>query len=161
MRVALVAFLLLISFARALHAQDEVFIVRHAEKSDAATDEPKNPDLSPAGHARAESLARMLRDAGITAVYATEFKRTQQTAEPLARAVGVDVTIVPAQDTSALVTHLRETKGSALVVGHSNTIPEIVKALGIDSPIAIGQADYDNVFVIVGGSQSRLVRLHY
>lgn len=156
-----VLLLLLGCFARELSAQGQVFFVRHAEKSDTAVD-AKDPELSLAGRARAESLARILRDAEITSVYATEFKRTQQTAEPLARAIGVDVTIVPAKEIESLATRLRDTNGSALVVGHSNTVPEIVKALGVDASIAIAEADYDNLFVVISGENTRrLLRLHY
>ena len=73
-------------------AQHTVFLVRHAERADttpgAARRWPTDPDLSDAGRARAESLAAALKDAKITAIYTTEFKRTQQTAAPLAKALG-------------------------------------------------------------------------
>ncbi len=141
-------------------ADPEIFIVRHAEKAEAGGPN-KDPELSDAGRNRAESLARMLRDAGVTAVYATEFKRTQQTAELVARAASVKVTVMPAQETEALVSNLREAKGNALVVAHSNTIPAIIKALGVDSPVSVGETDYDNVFVVVRDPQPRLLRLHY
>lgn len=156
-----VLLILLACFPCELPAQGAVFVVRHAEKSDEASADAKDPDLSPSGRARAESLARWLRDAGITAVYATEFKRTQQTAEPLARALGIDVTIVPAKESETLVRQLRVASGNALVVAHSNTVPEIVKAIGIDVPVAIAEADYDNLFVVVWDKEPRLLRLHY
>lgn len=145
-------------FVSAADAQSTLFIVRHAEKAESAD---KNPDLSEAGRARAESLAKMLKDAGVTAIYATEFKRTQQTAAPLAKARGITVTIVPAKDTVAITTQLRDVRGNALVVGHSNTVPALIKALGLDTPIDIAEADYDNLFVIVLDEKSRLIRLHY
>lgn len=102
----------------------------------------------------------MLRDASLTAIYATEFKRTQRTAQPAAEAARVPVTIVPAQETEALVSRLRAGTGSALVIAHSNTIPAIIKALGVENPITVGEADYDNLFVI-RDPQPRLLRLHY
>jgi broad specificity phosphatase PhoE len=139
-------------------AEPTIFIVRHAEKADAA--QSKDPDLSEAGRARAQSLAGVLKDAGITSVYATEYKRTQQTAEPFARLAHVDVTIIPAAETQALIAKLRDTKSNTLVVAHSNTIPELVKALGVTAPVAISEADYDDLFVVVNGTSPQLLRLH-
>ncbi|HET9857672.1 MAG TPA: histidine phosphatase family protein [Chthoniobacterales bacterium] len=138
-------------------AQPKIFIVRHAERADASTD----ADLSEAGRARAEALAKMLKDKNITAIYATEFKRTQQTAAPLAKALGITVTTLPAKDNAALIAKLRALNGNALVVGHGNTIPDLVKALGISEPINIGENDYDNLFEIVLEEKPKLIRLHY
>jgi broad specificity phosphatase PhoE len=138
-------------------AQSTIFIVRHAEKADAT----KDPDLSEAGRARAEALAKTLREANITAVYATEFKRTQQTAAPLAKALGITVTTLPAKDGAALIAKLRALNGNALVVGHGDTIPDLIKALGISDPINIMENDYDNLFIVVLDEKPRLIRLHY
>jgi broad specificity phosphatase PhoE len=138
-------------------AQSTVFIVRHAERADASTDS----DLSAAGRARAEALARMLKDKNITAIYVTEFKRTQQTASPLAKALGITVTTVQSKDKDALVAKLRTLNGNALVVGHGNTIPDLVRALGISEPINIGENDYDNLFEIELGEKPKLIHLHY
>jgi broad specificity phosphatase PhoE len=138
-------------------AQSTIFIVRHAEKADAT----KDPDLSEAGRARAEALAKTLREANITAVYATEFKRTQQTAAPLAKVLGIIVTTLPAKDNAALIAKLRASNGNALIVGHGDTIPDLIKALGISEPINITENDYDNLFVVVLDEKPRLIRLHY
>ncbi len=138
-------------------AESTIFIVRHGERADSSNDS----DLSVAGRARAEALAKMLSDAKITAIYATEFKRTQQTAAPLAKALGITVTTVQLKDKDALVAKLRALNGNALVVGHGNTIPDLVKALGISEPINIGENDYDNLFEIVLEEKPKLIRLHY
>jgi broad specificity phosphatase PhoE len=138
-------------------AQSTIFIVRHAEKADAT----KDPDLSEAGRARAEALAKTLREANITAVYTTEFKRTQQTAAPLAKALGITVTTLPAKDGAALIAKLRALNENALVVGHGDTIPDLIKALGISEPINITENDYDNLFVVVLDEKPHLIRLHY
>ena len=137
-------------------AQPTIFIVRHADRADASTDS----DLSEAGRARAEALARMLKDKNITAIYATEFKRTQQTAAPLAQALGIKVTVRPAKATDFALT-LRTLKGNTLVVGHSDTIPNLIRELGISEPISIGQNDYDNLFEIELGEKPKLIHLHY
>ena len=159
MRHLILALAILFPLVRPILAAPTVFIVRHAEK--AQNGDTKDPDLSGAGHTRAESLAAMLKDAGINAIYATEFKRTQQTAEPAARALGLKTTIVPAKETEALVAKLKEGPGNALVIGHSNTIPEILKALGVTTPQLVDEADYDNLFVLVPGPLPQLLRLHY
>ena len=134
------------------------FVVRHSEK---AEDGGNDPELSNAGVTWAERLAEVLKDAGISAIYVTEFKRTQETASPLAKKLGISVTVVPAKETVSLVSQLRKGSGNALVVGHGNTIPDIMKGLGIATPIAIGESDYDNLFVVTLGQEPQLVRLHY
>ena len=103
----------------------------------------------------------MLKDKNITAIYTTEFKRTQQTAAPLAKSLGITVTTLPAKDNAPLVAKLRSLNGNALVVGHGNTIPDLIKALGISEPINIGENDYDNLFEIVLEEKPKLIRLHY
>jgi broad specificity phosphatase PhoE len=146
-------------FASAAAAQSVAFIVRHAEKDESSK---HDPGLSVAGRARAESLASMLKDAGVTSVYATEFRRTQETAAPLAKIIGAQVGTLPGKSTADLVTRLRALHdGNALVVGHSNTIPMLIKALGIDQPINIKDSDYDNLFVVILDEQPRLFRLHF
>ena len=69
---------------------------------------------------------------------------------------------MPGKETAALVAKLQEgSKSNVLVVGHSNTIPDIVKALGLPKPAAIGDGDYDNLFIVVRSVPPRLIRLHY
>src|SRR5262249_7277886 len=96
--------------------------VRHAEK---AENDPKDPDLAPAGRARAEALAKILKDARISAIFTTEFKRTQETAAPTSASTGVRSTIVAGKDIAALIAKLDQLSGNALVVAHGNTIPDI------------------------------------
>ena len=158
MKRFVLSLLLLGLIVSAAGAQSIVFIVRHAEKE---TSGGNDPELSESGRARAEVLARMLHDAGITAVYATEFKRTQQTAAPLAKTLAIKPTIVPANDIAALTSKLREARQNALVVGHTNTIPELIKALGIDVSINIPETDYDNLFVVVLDEKPHFTLLHY
>jgi len=111
--------------------------------------------------ARAEALANMLRDSEISAIYTTEFKRTQQTAAPLAKAFGLTVTTLPSENQAALVAKLRASTANSLVVGHGNTIPDVIKALGISELINISESDYDNLFVVLLGEKPYLIRLHY
>ena len=139
-------------------AEPMVIIVRHAEK---AANDPTDPDLSPAGQKRAEALAQMLKDAHISAIFTSELKRTQETAAPLTKLIGVAPTVVPAKDYATLVSKLHQTQGAALVVGHGNTIPDVLKALGIDTPVQIPEDDYTELFVVALQDKPQLLRLHY
>jgi broad specificity phosphatase PhoE len=154
----LLLFGLVLASALSASAAPFVVIVRHAEK---ANNTDKDPNLSAAGLTRAEVLAQMLKDSAIEAIYITEFKRTAETAAPAARALGVTPTTVPAKDTSALVDKLRAQKKNALVVGHGNSIPDLIKALGIDAPINIPETDYDQILVVDLGDTPQLLRLRY
>lgn len=157
----------LLAFRYPGHAQDAVLVVRHAEKvSD--TDER----LSDAGRARAQSLAKMLRDAGIRAIYATDTDRARDTAKPLADALGLKLTRydtgggmrgpVDARPFVALLAreHARDV---VLVVGHSNTIPDLLKALGCPGDLKLAAEEYDNLFVVTPNKTgpATLVRLRY
>jgi broad specificity phosphatase PhoE len=145
---ALLATLLLAFAAR---AQEVVVLVRHAEKADASPD----TRLSEAGNRRAQALAAKLRDAGITSIWTTELKRTQETAKPLADALGLTPHVHTAKDTPGLVAELRKEKGRVLVVGHSNTLPDIAQALGGRiSPL--GEDEYDALFVLAGQTMVKL-----
>ncbi len=147
----------------ALFARQAVFVVRHAERADAgmAAGTVADPDLSDAGRARAEALAAMLKDARIAAIYVTEFKRTRQTADPLARRLGIEPIVVSSKDTNGLVAQLKSANGNVLVVGHSNTVPAIAKALGTDEHIAIGDAEFDNLLIVTPGATPSVLRLRY
>ena len=141
-----------------------MFIVRHAERADAGGTTPMtgaDPNLSDAGLARARSLAAMLKDAGITAIFVTEFKRTQQTAAPLATALGVTPVTIPSADTAGLVAKVKASPGNVLVVGHTNTVPEVIKGLGVDAPVIVAETEFDNLFIVSRGEKPALVRLHY
>ena len=120
-------------------ALDTVYLVRHAEKADWPTDRDLDAfqPLSSAGVARAEALATRLKTAGIAAIYTSRTTRTLQTGAPLAKAAGVpiaadDATTKP-DEMAAFLTRLREKHAAdkaILIVGHSNTVPELLVKLG-------------------------------
>jgi broad specificity phosphatase PhoE len=141
-------------------AEPAVFLVRHAEKADAGSGDPKDPELSETGLQRAERLAQMLKDVRLTAVFASEYKRTQATANAVAKVAGVEPTIVPAKETTQLIEKTKSATGNVLIVGHSNTLPDILKALGAPEEITIDEADYDNLF-IWNPATKQLLRLHF
>jgi broad specificity phosphatase PhoE len=103
----------------------------------------------------------VLKDAGVAEVYATEFKRTQQTAAPIAKALGLTVKIVPSKNTPDLLNAVKSAKGRVLVVGHSNTLPEVIKGLGIATPVTVDDGEFDNLFVVNADGKPSLVRLRY
>jgi phosphohistidine phosphatase SixA len=151
--------LLLCAAAFAADASRTVIVVRHAER---AAGMGADVELSKAGQLRAKRLAAMLADSKITAIYTSEVKRTQQTAAPLAKRLGIEPEAIPAANVSALVEKLRAGTGAALVVGHSNTVPEILKALGAGAVPPINDAEYTRLYVVtLSGAQATAVLLRY
>jgi phosphohistidine phosphatase SixA len=143
-----------------------LILVRHSEKNRApGNPEDKDPDLSPAGVARAQELVRMFGDSGVTSIYATQYKRTQQTVKPLADKLGLTVTQVEAKQTPELVKQIRA-RGAGQVIfiaGHNNTVPEIIAAFGGPQLPIIPETEYDNLFVLTVNSDgtARLLKMKY
>ncbi len=133
-------------------ATTTIIFVRHAEKELNAGDDP---DLSDAGHRRAAELTRQLVDAdvvaGIDAIYATPFRRVQETVQPLAEALNLPINTYDAADRgTVLETILKNHKGRIiLVVGHSDTLPELIANLGASKIVPlIDEFEYDNIYII-------------
>lgn len=123
-------------------------LVRHAEK---AADDPRDPALTPAGLQRAERLARLLADRPLAAVYATDYRRTRQTAQPAASRHGLDVTVYDAAQPPhefAQGLRRRHRGETVLVVGHSNTIPGIVSQLCECSVDPLDESEYGDLFEV-------------
>ena len=125
-----------------------IYLVRHAER---ATDHPRDPNISPEGTARAVELARFLIDAPLDRVFSTSYRRTVQTATPTAESHGLTVEFYdPSGDgLEATAEVLSSTPGHHLVVGHSNTTPALVSALGGDPVSAIDEMEYDRLYIVV------------
>jgi phosphohistidine phosphatase SixA len=125
-----------------------VILVRHAEKNI----EPSNPDpaLSPAGELRARELAHMFGDSGVTAIYATQYQRTQQTVQPLADRVSLPITKVDSGNPNEVARQIKSIHrgGLVFVAGHNNTVPAIIAALGGGNYPVIPESEYDNMFVV-------------
>ncbi len=147
--------------ATAIAEPQTIFLVRHAERADAGGVPQSDPDLSDAGRKRAAGLAKALRDAKISAIFVTEYRRTQETAKPLAEELGIHVTVIPAMESTRLIAKLKSSAGSVLIVGHSNTLPEIMAALGISSQPLLAERDYDDLFLLLRDPEPRVVQLHY
>lgn len=137
-----------------------IFLVRHAEKAPA----PQDDTLNPTGLKRADCLAKMLQDAKIKTIYVTDAKRTQQTAAPLAKALKIEPTIIPAKDPNTLIRDLFYSKGGdILVVGHSDTLPFVLARLKAGTVPPIAENEYDRLFVltITEGAATPVTTLRY
>jgi len=147
----------------AVASSSTVVLVRHGEKAA----ESGNPELTDAGRTRARALARVVRDLGIGVIYSTPFRRTEQTAAPVAVALDLDVTVVEIADDHAgkMARHLRAeaSVSAALYVGHSNTVPEIATALGCDDVPPIADGEYDTLWLVSfeGDAPPRCHHLRY
>lgn len=151
-----------IALASAAHAAatpdsaTTIFLVRHAEKD--TTVAGNDPPLSRAGVARANLLAHALGHAEISTIFVTEWLRTRATAEPIARTLNDSLHVLRGRDVAAHAERIRrEALGhTALVVGHSNTVPQLVTALTGKPVPAIRDDEYDRLYVVVlypGGSK--------
>src|SRR6185369_17134992 len=152
-----------VMFSQPVVAQDEfkpitVFLIRHAERED----EPRqDPPLSKDGVARSQALARLLSTAGIKAIFTSQYARTKQTAEPLATKLGLTVTSftlktnpanprqITEESTAEVTNKILEHAGqSVLVIGHSNSIPDVIKMLGGDVVPTIDEKKFDDLFIV-------------
>lgn len=124
-----------------------VFIVRHAERADAKADASL---LSRKGKKRAQLLSSVLAGVPLKAVYTTEYKRTQQTGAPTAESKGYEVTVTDSEKAGELAAMLKAKPADedVLVVGHTDTIPDILKGLGVEARVTIGPGEYDNLFIV-------------
>lgn len=126
-------------------AATQIFLVRHAEKTTAKTD----PALTQAGQGRAQRLANMLGDVGITHIHSSDYKRTRDTAAPLAEQLGLEVMIYDPRDLEGMAAKLKGMSGRHLVVGHSNTTPPLTELLGGEGGTPIVEAtEYDRLYIV-------------
>jgi phosphohistidine phosphatase SixA len=148
---------LLFLLACAASAQT-IFVVRHAEKISETVDA-----LSDAGKQRAICLANMLKDANVKTIYVSQTDRARQTGAPLAKQLNITATELPAKDYGTLLARIHaNAEQNAVVVGHSNTVPDIIKALGVTDSAPVGDKDYDWLFIVTLDRKSvRLAKLHY
>jgi broad specificity phosphatase PhoE len=138
-----------------------LLIVRHADREGAAD------ALSAAGVARAQELVHVGEKAGLVAIYRSDTIRARDTAAPLAAALGLAAVTYPANDTAALVSDIfADHRGEkVLVVGHSNTVPDIIEAAGGPVLADIDDEEFDNLFVVTvcrcGFRRTAVVNLQY
>jgi broad specificity phosphatase PhoE len=142
-----------------------VLVVRHAERAPGSGD----PPISDAGRERATALAEIGKMTGVSAIVTTQLQRTRQTAAPLAEAMKVTPVVVPTQADLAkhaaeVAAAVRQQAGkTVLVVGHSNTVPAIVAALGGPKLPDLCESEYDSLVTLIldAGGTVRTVRTRF
>ncbi|MBI3716728.1 MAG: histidine phosphatase family protein [Betaproteobacteria bacterium] len=155
----------LVVFAALLPAwsfgQQVVFVVRHVERLDNSAD----PGLSVTGEARAQKLAGLLSATALRAIYTTQYQRTLFTGAAVGKQFGLMPVAVPAKEMDALLAKIRShgKDEAVLVVGHSNTVPAILKGLGYPVEIKIAEEEHDNLFIVVpqGSAPPVVTRIKY
>lgn len=129
-----------------------IYLVRHGEKAADGND----PSLTPQGRQRAQNIATMLHRAGITAIFSSATARTLETAKPLSASLSLPVQQYDAGRPEALVEKVKALQGPVLVVGHSNTLPELVRLFGGAPGTEIGDNEFDRVYQLVNGADGKV-----
>lgn len=129
------------------------YITRHAEKAVPSVGDtmntPDDPPLSLAGTKRAESLKEILKDKNIRNIFSTNTTRTRLTADPLSKYAGVSIQTYGSRPDSGFIHQLKKIKSNTLIIGHSNTVDEIVNGLSNESSLAdLADSEYDNLFIV-------------
>lgn len=133
-------------------AAQERFVMRHLNTPAGVQD----PDLTPEGKVAADALAHWFYGKTLTAIYVSDFKRTRQTAGPLATAQDLTVKVYDPANTPALIAMLKAEPGAVLVIGHSNTVPDIVEQLGGERPGPLVHEDFGDIWTITAGKTERV-----
>ncbi|WP_229423022.1 SixA phosphatase family protein [Telluria aromaticivorans] len=139
---------MLVPCAAAMAEPSAIYLLRHGEKMS----ENGDPDLTPQGRARAQHVSILLHRVGITHIFSTPTNRTRQTAEPLAQKTGLTVQVYDPRNPKALVEKVKGLSGAVLVVGHSNTLPELVRLFGGAPGADIGDKEYDRLYQLTPGA---------
>jgi broad specificity phosphatase PhoE len=132
-------------------ASPTIYVMRHLNTPEGVPD----PDLTAEGKASAVALVHWFHGKPLKAIYVSDYRRTRQTAAPLAADRGITVTLYDPRDTPALIARVRAEGGAVLIVGHSNTVPDVVEKLGGERPTDLAHADFGDVWAIAGGRATR------
>lgn len=152
-----------------------LIFLRHAETAGDTSSGGTDPELSEAGQARAERLAKLFAASGVTHVFSSEYRRTQSTVAVLAKQAGLETKVIGARAGKEQLDALSElAPGSvAIVCGHSNTTPQLVKRMGGSiarleqgrSGPSLAHSEYGRVFVVtrpgVNGVAISTMELNY
>ncbi len=125
-------------------APDSHYVIRHFDTPEGQRD----PDLTETGRQRASRLASWFGSVSPAAIYVSDYKRTRQSAGPLAQRLGLTPIVYDPADTAGLVARVRAGPSPALIVGHSNTVPDIVEQLGGSRPAALVHEDFGDIWRI-------------
>jgi len=158
-----VSFMSLSTFAyentkKTIESSYTIYLVRHAEKQ--SIEGEKNTELTRCGIKRASQLASILENVKLATVYSTNYKRTMATAGPIAKQKQLAITNYDPRALANFAKQLIDKKQNALVVGHSNTTPQLVKILSKQSVKELTELDYQELYQIqVMGKETMLTRL--
>jgi len=136
----------------ALAEPSMIYLVRHGEKASVG----KDPELTPQGQLRALNIATTLQRAGVQTIFSSATTRTLQTAQPLAGKLGLKIEQYNAATPKALVEKVKSLRGAVLVVGHSNTLPELVRLFGGAPGEEIGDEEYDRLYQLINGADGKV-----
>ncbi len=125
----------------------DFYVVRHFDK---AADGSADPGLSAEGQRRAQALSTMFGDRPPAVIYVTNTRRARETAAPIAARLQLEPRVYDPRDTAGLVSDLQKDPNPALIVGHSNTVPDIVAALGGQRPGPIAETEYGTIYHVSG-----------
>lgn len=145
--IAALTFVLMSALSVPAVGADTVYVMRHLQK---ATGD--DPPLTEEGALLARMVSGLLGGFGVKAVFATKTKRAMQTGQPLADFAKVPVTLYDPRDVPALVAAVRAVNGNVLVVGHSNTVPDLVAAFGGAKPAPLSESDYGTIYQVRPGT---------
>jgi broad specificity phosphatase PhoE len=126
-------------------AQPNYYVMRHLQKASGP-----DPALSEEGKLSADKLADLLANDHVAAIYVSTTRRAWETAAPLAARLGLTMKTYNPADTPALIAAVAAETATVLIVGHSNTVPEIVERLGGARPADLGETDYGDIWHIYG-----------
>jgi 2,3-bisphosphoglycerate-dependent phosphoglycerate mutase len=161
-----ISFVMILLFSLTSFSQNATttfIVLRHAEKADNSRD----TNLSTDGLARADELRKTLHPVTVNAVYSTPYNRTKQTVAPLATEKGITITEYPANkpyEELALELIAAYHGKTVVIVGHSNTVPEILKVLSQNTfNVNISESQFDNLFVVTltDGQKPEVVTMKY
>lgn len=162
MRILLTLLLALVpATAQAQPATHPVYVMRHLNTPAGEPD----PDLLPEGRAAAIALADLMETDQFqgarrpVAIYVSDYKRTRETAAPTAARLALNVTVYDPRDTAGLLARVRAESGPVLIIGHSNTVPDIIAALGGARPAPLVHEDFGDLWVVEPGGATLKLRL--
>jgi phosphohistidine phosphatase SixA len=160
MRFRILIFLFAICFIGNAIANDAdkthtLYLVRHAEKQQ---DGSRDPELTAAGKKRSQQLANWFQDKDIKDIWSSDYKRTRDTAKPSLLLLGLELSIYDPGNQAALVKQLLVNQRNALIVGHSNTIPELARMLCNCVISDMEESEYDRLIVITAANSKTQVK---
>ncbi len=162
MRLRILIFLLTCCFIGNTFATDKnntytLYLIRHAEKQAGGS---RDPALTEIGKNRSEQLTVWFQDKNITEIWSSDYKRTRDTAKPLATGLGLDLSIYDPRNLPDLVKKLLYNQRTALIAGHSNTTPELARLLCDCFIEDMDESEHDRMIVIsIDNAETRVKTL--